>query len=151
MLHAQWMKLPFVFGLALAGAGCATSHAVIPPGTPVQALIADRLTLRGTAEPTLLNPSCSAAAPAKPAHIFELPEETRAMIMLAPPGAEPQLPATMLHVTNLDSNKTWCVMSKPDGSPATIAAEFPSGHYAVSVAEVNGAAPRKYEVRVEKL
>jgi hypothetical protein len=152
MLHADWMKLPFVLGLTLVGAGCAAqSHAAAPAGVPVQALIADRLTLRGTASPTLTNPSCDTSTSLQPSHVFEMPEESQAMIRLTPSLGEGPLPTAMMHVTNLDTNKTWCVMTKPDGTPATIAGDLPSGMYSVSVAEIVGAPPRRYEVKVEKL
>jgi len=43
------------------------------------------------------------------------------------------------------------VMTQPDGTPAALGGEFPSGDYSVSVAEVAGTAPRRYEVRVQRL
>jgi hypothetical protein len=135
-------------GLALAG--CA-AHAAPPPGVPVHGFVANSLTLRGTAEPTLTSATCSAAAPTSPKHVVELPEETRATIFLGPEKGQPLLPVSMLHMTHLDSNRTWCVMTKADGTPAALVGEFPSGVYAIAVAESKSAAPQRYEVTFEKL
>ena len=150
MMNAVRMKLPLGLWLALGAAGCA-SHTAAPAGVPVRPLISERVTLRGTASPTLESASCTAGSPAKPGNVLELSEGTRATIELKPPPGEAALPMTMLHLTHLDSNRTWCAMTQADGTPAIIAGEFPSGQYTVSVAEVKGAAPRAYEVRVVKL
>jgi hypothetical protein len=144
------MKLPFGLCLALAAVGCATST-TIPAGVPVRTLVAKTLTFHGTASPSLANPSCAAADHAKPIHVLELTEDTRATILLTPSLGEPALPLATLRLTNLETNKTWCVMTQTDGTPAALGGEFPSGQYAVNVAEVSSAPPRKYEVRVEKL
>ena len=141
---------PSALALALSAAAC-SAHVAAPPGVPVRALTADRITLRGTASATMANPSCSALDTGKPAHVLELPDDVRATIVLAPTPGESALPPTMLHLTHLDSNRTWCVMTQPDGTPAVLGGAFPSGQYAVSVVEARGATPRTYEVRVVKL
>jgi hypothetical protein len=141
---------PLAFCLALATAGCAGQTAALP-GVPVHPLMTETLRLHGTASPTLLSTACSATAPAKPANVLELSDDTRVTILLGPQAGEPALPVTMLHLTHLESNRTWCVTSRADGAPASIGAELPSGQYAVSVAEVQTAAPRKYEVRVLRM
>lgn len=151
MAHGFRMKLPFGLLLAIAAVGCEGSHVAGPPGVPVHWLSIETLRLHGMASPTLQRPECGPAAPAKPTNVLELEEDTRATILLAAPSGEPALPQSMLHLTHLDSNRTWCVISQPDGTPATLGGKFPSGKYAVSVAELSGAAPRRYEVRVEKL
>lgn len=150
MEHASFMKIPFVLFVASIAVGCA-STAAVPAGMPVSRLTAERITLHGVASPSLDNPSCSASAAPRPSHVLHIEDETHASLLLAPPRGEAPLPTTMLHVTHLASNRTWCVMTQADGSPAAIADEFPSGDYAVSVAELRGAQPRKYEVRVQKL
>jgi hypothetical protein len=144
------MKLPFALGLALAAVGCAGQTTALP-GVPVHPLMTETLRLHGTASPTLVNAACSAAAPAKPANVLELADDTRVTILLGPQPGEPALPLAMLHLTHLDSNRTWCVMTHADGTPAAIGGELPSGQYAVSVAEIRTALPRKYEVRVLRL
>ena len=154
MAHGFRMKLPFGLLVAVAGGavmGCGGSQVAGPPGVPVHWLSIEMLRLHGTASPTLVHAQCGPAAPAKPANVLELEEDTRATILLAAPSGEPALPQAMLHLTHLDSKRTWCVVSQPDGTPATLGGEFPGGKYAVSVAEVSGVPPRRYEVRVEKL
>jgi hypothetical protein len=149
-MYPLHMKLPFGLWLALGLVGCAGTTAV-PAGVPVRTLVSKTLTFHGTASPTLSNPSCSATTPVKPIHVLELVEDTRATILLTPSIGEPALPLATLRLTNLETNRTWCVMTRRDGAPAALGGEFPSGQYGVSVAEVSSAPPRKYEVRVEKL
>jgi hypothetical protein len=152
MAHGFRMKLPFGLLVAIAAVGCGGgSQVAAPPGVPVHWLSIEMLRLHGTASPTLARAQCGAAAPAKPANVLELEEDTRATMLLAAPSGEPALPQAMLHLTHLETNRTWCVVSQPDGTPASLGGEFPGGKYAVSVAEVSGAPPRRYEVRVEKL
>ena len=64
-----------------------------------------------------------------------------------------QSPDTIVQVALLvlSNNGVGVVVSQPDGTPASLGGEFPSGKYAVSVAQVAGGPPRRYEVRVEKL
>jgi hypothetical protein len=150
-LTSHFLKFPMVFGAAaIALAGCA-SRPMVVAGVPVHVLIAQELTLRGVAAPTLSNPSCSGAVAMKAAHVFALEDTTMASIMLHPQAGEGALPVTMLHITHLESNRTWCVMTKDDGTPAMVGGELPMGTYEVSVAEMRGAEPRRYELRVEKL
>lgn len=145
------LKLPMLAGLAaLALAGCAARPTVVQ-GVPVMALVADKMTLHGVATASLSNPSCTAEAPSKPAHVFELQEGAHATVMLRPETGEGPLPVSVLHITHMESNRTWCVTTKPDGSPAVLASELPSGMFAVAVAEMRGAEPRRYEVKIEKL
>jgi hypothetical protein len=149
-MKLSMMKLPMVIAFVGGIVGCASAPQA-PAGVPVHALVADRLTFRGTAEPTLKNSACSASAPGKPDHVMELAQDTRATILLSPLPGEAPLPVSMLHITNLESNRTWCVMTSADGTPAALGAELPSGMYAVSVASINGAPARQYEVKVTKL
>jgi hypothetical protein len=146
-----FMKLPLIVGLVAVGAVACAPSAKVPSDVIVHRLSADELILRGTASPTLAGATCTADAPAKPANAFALSEDTHASILLLPAPGEPALPLTMLHVTNLDTNRTWCVMTQADGTPAALAADLPSGLYAVSVASTNRAAARRYEVKVERL
>jgi xanthine dehydrogenase molybdopterin-binding subunit B len=138
-------------GGAAVLAGCAGRATQTASGMPVQALVADRLTLHGTAQPTLANPSCSASPPAKPSHVIEMAEETRATVLLTAALGEPPLPLATLHITNVETHRSWCVTTKTDGSPAALATVFPSGTYEVSIAETDTAAPRRYEVKLQKL
>jgi len=151
-LRSVSMKLPMVVSIVAGVVGCAgTASHQVPPGVPVHTLVADRLTFQGTAEPTLKNSACTAAAPGKPDHMMSLEFDTRATILLGPVPGEAPLPVAMLHLTNLDTNKTWCVMTGADGTPAALGAELPGGMYAVSVAATNGAPARRYEIKVTKL
>ncbi len=95
-------------------------------------------------------PSCDAVAAAKPANVLKLADDTRVTILLGAAAGEPALPLTMLRVTSLETKQTWCAVSRPDGTPAAIGGELPSGDYAVSVAEAGNGA-HKYEVRILRL
>ena len=151
MRAASLMKIPLGLCLALAAIGCAPSQTAALPGVPVHPLMTETLRLYGTASPTLTSLTCSGSAPAKAANVLELADDTRVAIMLEAPEGEPALPVAMLHLKSLDTQKTWCVMTQPGGRPAAIGGELPSGQYAVSVAAVSSAVPRKYEVRVVRL
>jgi hypothetical protein len=145
------MKIPFGVCLVVAGgAGCAGSTAALP-GVPVHPLMTETLRLEGTATPTLASPSCSAPTLAKPANVLELTDDTRVTIRLAAPSGEPALPVTIMRLTHLETNRSWCLVTRADGTPAMIGGEFPSGQYAVSVSEMSSATPHHYEVRVERL
>jgi hypothetical protein len=151
-MNTSLMKLSIVVGLAGLGVvGCASSGAQLPAGVPVHGLVTNTMTLHGTAEATLTSATCTVAAPASPKHVIHLEEETRATVLLGPEKGHAPLPVSMLHITHLESNRTWCVMTKSDGTPAAIAAEFPSGNYLVSVAEPRSASPQRYEIQLEKL
>src|SRR4051812_1910087 len=117
-LRSVSMKLPMVVSIVAGVVGCAGTSHPVPAGGPVPTLVADRLTFQGTAEPTLKNSACSAAAPGKPDHLMALEFDTRATILLGPVPGEAPLPVAMLHLTNLDTNRTWCVMTGADGTPA---------------------------------
>ena len=153
MVHSSLKSGSVVVGLvALALGGCAsTNSAKAPPGVPVHGFVADSLILRGTAEPTLTSATCTASAPTSPKHVVNLSDDTRATIFLGPEKGQPLLPVSMLHITHLDSNRTWCVMTKSDGTPAALVGEFPQGLYAIAVAESRSATPQRYEVTFEKL
>jgi hypothetical protein len=155
-MHVFQKNFVAVFGLGLGvvvgGVGCAGSQSAILPGVPVHPLIAETLRLQGTATRMATSPSCNAAAgDAKPANVLELDDDTRVTIMLEAPRGEPALPLSMLRVTHLATNKTWCALTRADGTPAAIGGELPSGKYAVSVGESASAAPRKYEVKILRL
>jgi hypothetical protein len=135
---------------ALVLSGC-VARATSIDGVPVMALIADNMTLHGVAPASLSNPACTAEAPAKPAHLFELSESAHATVILRPRAGDGPLPISMLHLTNIETSRTWCVMTKSDGSPAVLASDLPAGTYAVAVAEMHGSEPRAYEVKIEKL
>jgi hypothetical protein len=151
MKHLVSVKLPLGLLFAFAAVACAGSRASAPAGVPVSALVADKLTLRGVAHPTLASATCGAGeGSAKPAHVLELQEDTHAALLLELPARAASIPPARLNVTHLASNRSWCVMTQPDGS-AVLGADFPSGLYTVSVAEAVGVAPREYELRVQKL
>jgi len=144
------IRLGLIGAAALTFGGCA-SRPMVVAGVPVHTVIMGELTMRGVASPSLSNPSCSGALPTKASHVFALEDSTLASIMLNPQPGEPALPITMLHITHLESNRSWCVMTKSDGSPAIVGGELPMGTYEVAVAEMRGEEPRRYELRVQKL
>jgi hypothetical protein len=152
-MHVSQMKVVLalgVLGLAAGSMGCASQSTVLP-GVPVHPLMTETLRLHGTASSLSASPSCTGPVNAKPANVLELADDTRVTILLEAPSGEPALPLSMLRVTHLESNKTWCAMTRPDGTPAAIGGELPSGQYAVSVGASASAAPRKYEVRILRL
>jgi hypothetical protein len=135
-------------GVATA-AGCAAGTPV-PADARVETMQTDKMVLRGDAESTAESPSCKMdPLPAK--HFVRLNQKTNGHVLLRPAAGQPKLELAVLHVTHLDSNRTWCVQSAADGSIASIPAEFPYGVYAISVTEGRSASSHRYEVVFEKL
>jgi hypothetical protein len=129
--------------------GCAGSIPV-PENARVDSMQTDKMVLRGEAAATVDNPSCKTTAlPAK--HFVKLNDDLPGHFILRPAAGEPAMKLAVLHVTNLDSGKTWCMQAGADGSPATIGADFPNGTYAISVTEGRSTAPHRYELVIEKL
>jgi hypothetical protein len=131
--------------------GCASSaHTELPPNAKVDLMQTDRMVLRGTAEPSKDGAGCkSAALPAK--HLVDLKDDLPGHMILRPAPGEAPLKLAVFHVTQLDTNRSWCVQVGEDGATAIIPGEFPQGVYAISVTEAPTAAPQKYEVVVERL
>jgi hypothetical protein len=135
--------------VAVAVTGCA-SGTPVPADARVETMQTDKMVLRGTAEASDKSPSCKMdALPAK--HFVKLQAKTLAHLMLRPALGQPKLELAVLHVTHLESNRTWCVQSTADGSPASIPGEFPYGTYAIGVSEGKTTQPHRYEVVFEKL
>ena len=141
------LSLTFL-GATLALVGCASNgRDAIPANARVEVLQTGSLVMRGTADATPGSATC-ATAPLPAKHVLELLEETTGAIKLRAIGAHD---VTVLHVTNLETNKTWCVMTKGDGAEVTIPGDFAAGLYAISVAESNTFKPDPYEVVFEKM
>jgi len=149
LIHASGLASLALAALALGG--CASgSHTEVPANARVDIMQTDKMVLHGTADASLASPNCKTdALPAK--HLVELKDDLAGHIILRPAGAEPAPRLAVLHVTQLDTNRTWCVQTSSDGTTATIPGEFPMGVYAISVTEARSATPHKYEVVVEKL
>ena len=123
-------------------AGCGGAESRLPEGAHVDHMQADRLVLRGTAH-AAERPSCSESAlPAM--HLVDVPGDMVGKIELRAASA----PSAVLHVTNLDTNKTWCMTTKSDGTLPSIPGEFAGGTYAVTVSETSA---QPYEVVFERL
>jgi hypothetical protein len=138
------------FALGVASlVGCAGSIP-IPADARVESMQTDKMVLRGEAAASVDNPSCQTnALPAR--HFVKLNEDLNGHFLVRPAAGESALKLAVLHITNLESGKSWCVQAGADGAPAMIGAEFPQGTYAVSVTEGRTSAPHRYELVVEKL
>jgi hypothetical protein len=139
-------------GAAMLG-GCATvtPSPLLASGASVHRLFADALVVRGVAESSAQGASCAQAAPTSSGVLVELTADTRATIALGPEKGGPPLPATVLHVTHLDSKRSWCIATPGDGSPAILADEFPEGIYAMAVVEPSSVTPRRFEIALGRL
>lgn len=128
--------------------GCAGSaRGDLPANARVDTLQTGSIVLRGVADADPRGPNCaSAELPAK--HLLELKESLVGKLQLRQSLKSSEALVAVLHVKHLDSNKTWCVMTKPDGTLPTIPGEFATGVYAISVA---GAHAQPYEVLFETL
>ena len=134
----------------VAVTGCA-GGTPIPADARVETMQTDKMVIRGTAEATAESPSCKMSPlPAKHFVKLEAPK-TNGHVLLRPALGQPKLELAVLHLTHMESNRTWCVQSTADGSAASIPAEFPYGTYAISVSEARTTQPHRYEVVFEKL
>jgi hypothetical protein len=126
--------------------GCSPSHAALPPGAHVDTLQTDRIVLHGTAVAHPASVSCAHRSGASTPQYLELKEDMTANIVLRPIAG-----VAVLHVQELASNKTWCVMSKGDGAGAMIPGEFPMGVYAISVEGSHSSQSMPYAVSFERM
>jgi hypothetical protein len=140
MLALAVAAVPFVVGCASNG------RDALPENARVETLQTASLVMRGEASTTPGGATCDATAPAK--HFLELTEETNGAIMLRPPATHE---VTVLHVTELATNKSWCVMTKGDGAQVSIPGDFAAGVYAISIVESHSYKPDPYEVVFEKM
>jgi hypothetical protein len=136
--------VPCLAVAAIGTGACAPSQGVIPEGAHVEMVQTQRVVLHGTAQNSAGTLSCSSPKKAGSPSYFELKDDATANIALRPMAG-----VAMLHVTNLATQKTWCAMSRPDGTGATIPGEFASGVYAVDVQSSGGAVA--YSVLLERL
>jgi hypothetical protein len=134
---------------ALSAAACGGAASQSASNAPVEILQTQKLVLRGTADASLTSATCQPAAPSSPKHLLELRESTTGTMRIRPAMGDTQLVA-VLHVTHVDSNRTWCVTSG-GASNGTIEGNFPGGTYAISVAEPRAEVAHRYEVVVEQL
>jgi hypothetical protein len=146
---AASQAVPIAIALGLSLAACGAGRGAVPSHAKVEILQTDTLVMRGTAPAVLASAACSEEPPA--AHHLELTAATNGQLVLREAMGEGPLAVAVLHVTHLDSQKTWCVAGQPDGHPAVIPAVFPSGVYAIGVAGSKDAGPQRYELRFEKL
>jgi hypothetical protein len=138
-------------GSALTAVACApTAEAndpVVPSGAHVETLQTLRLVVHGTAaaRPTA---SCN-SAPSSPPVYVRINDEISGDFTLRPTKG-----VAVLHVQELSTSKTWCAMTRDDGTGAVIQDLFPGGIFAISVdgeATRGSAAPTPFEVVVERL
>jgi hypothetical protein len=138
----------FVSATLAAGAalGCSGAHGALPPGAHVETLQTQRLVLHGTAPANPASVTCANRSGSSTPQYLELKEDATANVVLRPIAG-----VAVLHVQELASNKTWCVMSKGDGTGALISGEFPIGVYAISVEGSHASDPLPYAVAFERL
>jgi hypothetical protein len=142
--------LALVSGLAaISGPGllaCSPSRSPVPPDAHVEILQTDKLVLHGTAAPHPGSASCASSSRDGTTRYLQLNEETTGNFVLRPIAG-----VAVLHVEELATNRTWCVMTHGDGTGGTIPGEFPGGIYAITVEGSQSAAPTPYSVVVERM
>jgi hypothetical protein len=135
---------------AAAITGCAGQHIEVPADAHVHLMQTDRIVLRSTSDASMASPSCQTAA--LPAQIFvEMKDEVAGHFLLRPHLTDVGPKLAVLHVTQLDTGRTWCVESSADGITTAISGDFAQGTYAISVQEPHSMSAHGYEVVVEKL
>jgi hypothetical protein len=126
--------------------GCSPSRSAVPPNAHLEILQTDKLVLHVTAAPHAESATCASSTRDSSTRFLQLNEETTGNFVLRPaPGV------AVLHVQELATNRTWCVMTNGDGTGGTIPGEFPSGVYAITVQGSHSDAPAPYAVVVEKM
>ena len=135
-----------VASCATASLACSSSHPALPPGTHVEILQTQRLVLHGTAAAHPESATCASSAATGEAQYLQLNEDMTGSIGLRPTGG-----VAVLHVQELASNRTWCVMTHGDGTGAAIPGDFPGGTYAITVEGSHSGEPTAYSVVVERM
>jgi hypothetical protein len=136
-----------VLSTALAAVtGCANGRGALPADAHVATLQTDRMVLRGTAAPNPASVNCAQQPSGSTPQYLELKADETANMVLRPLDG-----VAVLHVQELASNKTWCVMTKGDGTGATINGAFPMGIYAIIVEASHADHAMPYAVAIEKL
>jgi hypothetical protein len=125
---------------------CSPAASALPPNARLEILQTEKLVLHGTAAAHPQSASCASSTRDASTRFLQLNEDTTANIVLRPTGG-----VALLHVEELATNRTWCVMSPGDGNAATIPGEFSSGIYAITVEGSHSDAPTPYSVMIEKL
>jgi hypothetical protein len=125
---------------------CSPARTALPPDAHVEILQTQRLVLHGTIAPHPASASCASSAAGSPAQFLQLNDDTMGNIVLRPTAG-----VAVLHVQELATNKTWCVMTGGDGSGATIPGQFPGGVYSISVEGSHSEGPTPYAVMFERL
>ncbi len=146
MLKAS-IRLIALMSAATSVAACAAAETPAPSGAHVETLQTLRLVVHGTAS---ARPSASCGSvPSSPPVYVRLTDEISGDFTLRPLKR-----AAVLHVQELATRKTWCAMTRDDGTGAVIEGEFPGGVFAIRVEGdgVSGATPfEPFEVVVERL
>jgi hypothetical protein len=125
---------------------CSPSRSPLPPGARLEILQTEKLVLHGTAAPHPQSASCPSSARDASTRFLQLNEDTTGNFVLRPIGG-----VAVLHVEELATNRTWCVMTHGDGTGGTIPGEFSSGIYAITVEGSHSETPTPYSVVVEKM
>ncbi len=131
---------------ALTLVACSPARSAVPADAHVEILQTQKLVLHGTIAPHPASASCASSAEGSAPQYLRLNEDTTGNIVLRPLGV-----TAVLHVQELASNKTWCVMTSGDGSGATIPGEFPRGDYSIAVEGSRSSSPAPYSVVFERL
>jgi hypothetical protein len=136
-----------VLSSALAAVtGCAAGgRGALPADARVETLQTDRMVMRGTAAPNAASVTCAQMQGGSPKYLELKSDETANMVLRPLDGV------AVLHVQELATNKTWCVMTKGDGTGAAINGTFPMGVYAISVEASHSDHAMPYAVSIEKL
>jgi hypothetical protein len=132
--------------LALGLLACSPARSALPPNARLEILQTEKLVLHGTAAAHPESASCASSTRDATTRFLQLNEDTTANIVLRPTGG-----LALLHVEELATNRTWCVMTAADGTGGTIPGEFSSGIYAITVEGSHSDAPMPYSVMIEKL
>ena len=131
---------------ALGLVACSPARSAVPPDARVEILQTDKLVLHGTAAPHPESATCATSPKDSTTRFLQLNDDTTANIVLRPTGG-----VALLHVEQLATSRTWCVMTHDDGTGGTIPGEFPSGLYAITVEGSHSDAPTPYAVVIEKM
>ncbi|HEY1691982.1 MAG TPA: hypothetical protein VGG39_07460 [Polyangiaceae bacterium] len=125
---------------------CAPAKSTVPPGARVEILQTQRLVLHGTAAAHPESATCASSHDGSTPQYLQLNEDMTGNIALRPVGG-----VAVLHLQELATNRTWCVMTHDDGTGAAIPGDFPGGVYAITVEGSHAVAETPYAVVVEKL
>jgi hypothetical protein len=131
---------------SVSALACAPAKSTLPERAHLEILQTQKLVLHGTAAAHPESATCASGEAGSEPLYLRLNEDMTGNFVLRPGSG-----VAVLHLQELATNRTWCVMTHGDGTGASIPGEFPGGVYSITVEGSHASGPTPYSVVVERL